>query len=85
MLGHACDFAADRDVLVSLYNAADGANWRQNTNWLSNLPMGAWSGVSSDDEGRVTRLNLEGNQLSGQAPTELGRLSLKDVMAESVT
>ena len=25
----------DRDVLVALYHATDGPNWRKNTNWLS--------------------------------------------------
>ena len=75
VLGHSCDFVTDRDVLVTLYNATDGANWRENTNWLSDLPLGEWTGVDTDDEGRVTKLDLEGNQLSGQIPAELGRLS----------
>ena len=75
VLGHSCDFAADRAVLVRLYNATDGPNWWYNTNWLSNRPMGSWDGVTTDDEGRVNRLNLEGNQLSGQIPTQIGSLS----------
>ena len=35
----------DRAALVALYNATDGANWRNNGNWLSNGPHGgmAWS------------------------------------------
>ena len=75
VLGFACDFAPDRSVLVRLYNATDGANWRESANWLTDLPMGEWDGVDTDDEGRVIRLNLEGSQLSGQIPTELSGLS----------
>ena len=75
VLGHSCDFVTDRDVLVTLYNATDGTNWRENTNWLSDLPLGGWTGVDTDDKGRVTRLDLEGIRLSGQVPDELGRLS----------
>ena len=52
------DSAEDRAVLVELYNATDGANWADNTNWLSDEPMREWHGVTTDDEGRVARLSL---------------------------
>ena len=69
------DSAEDRAVLVELYNATDGANWADNTNWLSEEPIREWHGVSTDDEGRVSELSLYENQLSGEIPTELGNLS----------
>ena len=69
------DSAEDRAVLVELYNATDGANWRTNTNWLSDEPMREWHGVVTDDEGRVAELSLDDNQLTGEIPTELGNLS----------
>ena len=69
------DSAEDRAVLVELYNATDGANWADNTNWLSDKPMRTWYGVTTDDEGRVAELSLSDNQLSGGIPTELGNLS----------
>ena len=65
----------DRDALVALYNATDGANWTDNTNWLSDEPLGDWHGVTTDDQGRVTELDFRGNQLSGTIPPELGNLS----------
>ncbi len=65
----------ERETLVELYNATDGANWTDNTNWLSDEPMREWYGVSTDDEGRVSELSLGNNQLSGDIPTELGNLS----------
>ena len=73
--GHPCDSAADRDVLVRFYNATDGLRWRNRTNWLSNQPMREWHGVTTGDEGRITELHLESNQLSGQIPTEVGQLA----------
>ena len=65
----------DRATLVALYNATGGANWTNNTNWLTNAPIGQWHGVTTDANGRVTKLYLQENVLSGQIPTELGSLS----------
>ena len=65
----------DREFLVALYNATDGANWTNNTNWLSDEPLGDWHGVTTDDEGRVTRLALSINNLAGTIPADLGSLS----------
>ena len=65
----------DRAALVALYNATNGGNWSNNTNWLSNRPLGEWHGVTTDNEGRVSWLDLNGNQLSGSIPAELGSLS----------
>ena len=65
----------DRDILVDLYNATDGPNWLNNTNWLSDEPLSEWYGVTTDGSGRVTWLDLPGNRLSGEIPAELGGLS----------
>ena len=65
----------DREILIALYNATDGANWTNNTNWLSDEPLGNWHGVTTDADGRVTRLALSSNNLAGTIPAELGSLS----------
>ena len=65
----------DRAALVALYNATDGPNWVDNTNWLTDAPLGEWYGVDTDGQGRVHRLDLGFNDLSGDIPPELGRLS----------
>ena len=36
----------DRAALMALYNATDGPNWVDNTNWLTDAPLGEWYGVS---------------------------------------
>ena len=67
--------AGDRDALAVLYNAADGANWTNNSGWLTDAPMSQWHGVGTNGNGRVTRLLLEYNRLSGEIPGELGSLT----------
>ena len=71
----ASDAATDRAALAALYNATDGANWLNNGNWLSNAPMREWHGVTTDSDGRVTRLLLSNNQLTGEISAELGSLT----------
>ena len=67
--------SADREVLIAFYHATDGPNWTNNTNWLSDEPLGEWYGVTMDADGRVTNLRLRENNLSGSIPPELGGLS----------
>ena len=67
--------ATDREALVALYNATDGPNWDSNYDWLSDAPLDEWYGVYTNDDGRVTELELEENQLSGEIPPELGNLA----------
>ena len=65
---------ADRLVLTTLFDVTDGAGWIHDENWLTDLPLADWHGVGVDDEGRVTELDLEANNLAGPMPVELGRL-----------
>ncbi len=66
---------SDRDVLVAFYNATDGPNWVDNTNWLTDAPLDDWHGVRTDAAGRVSVLSLRRNQLTGEIPAELGDLA----------
>ena len=69
------DPSSDRVALVALYNATDGANWKNNDKWVSDAPVGEWAGVTTNDSGRVTKVSLESNQLTGTIPPELGNLA----------
>ncbi|ARK12847.1 cellulose binding domain-containing protein [Fibrella sp. ES10-3-2-2] len=57
--------------LTDLYNATGGPNWTHKDNWLSGCTPCGWYGVTCDDNGRVTKLNLTGNNLVGTLPTSL--------------
>ena len=65
----------DRAALVALYHSTGGANWDDNTNWLTDRPIGEWHGVTTDSNGRVIRLDLGRNNLMGRIPPELGDLT----------
>ena len=78
--------ASDRAALVALYNATGGASWRLSTNWLSDRPLNAWDGVTTNSDGRVAGLDLFNNQLTGPIPAELGDLTrLRELELRSTT
>ena len=65
----------DRAALVALYHATDGPNWVDNGNWLTEVPLDEWYGISTDGAGRVTTIELAANALAGPLPPEIGRLA----------
>ena len=69
------DAASDRVVLNALYQATGGSSWVRNTNWGSDQPLNRWYGVSTDSKGRVVRLTLWSNGLTGAIPAQLGQLT----------
>ena len=67
--------SSDREVLIAFYYATGGPHWTNNTNWLSDEPIGEWYGVNANAVGRVTLLNLHENGLAaGLLPPVLGQL-----------
>ena len=67
-------------ALTELYDQAGGSNWTSDDNWLSDLPPGDWHGITTDAGGKVTAVNLAGNNLSGPLPQILSLLSdLRDL------
>jgi len=63
--------ATDRAALVALYEATTGGfDW---DNWLCEAPLDQWAGVTTDEDGRVTGLELD-NNMRGSIPPELGTL-----------
>ena len=74
-VGTAATPTSERDALVALYDATDGANWTRNTNWNTTAAVSTWYGVTTDSDGSVTDLYLSSNSLSGSLPAELGDLT----------
>ena len=75
------DDDTDREVLRDFYNATGGQDWTDNTNWLSNLPLHEWHGVTTNGQGQVTHLSLRDNNLSGSLPAELGKLVHLEILS----
>ena len=65
---------ADHAVLQAFYEATGGEDWTNDDNWLTGRPLDTWYGVSVDEDGRVTDLDLDFNGLRGHLPPELGDL-----------
>ena len=64
-----------RNVLVSLYSATGGENWKSSYRWVTRSSLGMWSGVTTDGDGRVTELHLSSNNLTGRIRPYLGQLT----------
>ena len=55
---------ADQEALAALYRAMGGPAWDESENWLSDLPINTWSGVTTDEDGHVTELILSDNKIA---------------------
>ena len=66
----------EREALIALYNATNGAGWTDNSGWVTATEGTecTWYGVGCVAD-QVQSLHLENNQLSGSIPPELGNLS----------
>ena len=78
--GVKCAPLTDRDILVALYDATQGANWSQSENWLTKAQLKEWDGVSIDGNGRVIWIRLQYNHLKGVIPPELGLFSHLEIL-----
>ena len=65
--------ASDRAALVALYNATEGESWITSTNWLSEVPLDQWHGVTTNSDGRVAELELGSSRVDGADPGRAGR------------
>lgn len=69
---------SDRNALIALYNSTNGSGWNNKTGW--NVPGNSgddpcgWHGITCAN-GRVTRIDLFQNNLTGNISVELGKVS----------
>lgn len=67
----------EHDALVALYNATDGLNWSNNSNW-EDFVEGTectWFGVTCTVNSTVSGISMPGNNLQGSLPVEIGDFS----------
>mmetsp|Transcript_7755 Transcript_7755/g.11455 ORF Transcript_7755/g.11455 Transcript_7755/m.11455 type:complete len:922 (+) Transcript_7755:242-3007(+) len=59
-----------RQGLEELYFATNGASWNSKLNWMSStVSFCEWIGITCNDDGQVTEIVLEGNNMSGSLTT----------------
>ena len=66
---------SDRAILMAFYRATGGGSAWTGNNWGSDEPIGTWEGVTTNAEGRVTRLVLYDLDVSEKIPPVLSQLT----------
>ncbi len=64
----------DSLALVDLYNNTNGPAWNNHANWLTATPVSTWAGITVSGD-RVTWIAISTNNLQGQLPTSIGKLT----------
>ena len=71
----------DRAPLLALYQTAGGGSWENK--WDTDFPVDDWHGVRTNEDNRVTELDLSDNGLSGEIEEiaeEIGKLSYLETL-----
>lgn len=67
--------AQERKALEAFYREAGGDSWNEKDGWLKpDVEVGDWIGIKTNDQGRVTEISLEMNNLKGKISTEITKL-----------
>ena len=69
---------SERDILVELFEATGGQNWKRKAGWGSDKSICSWEGVVCGrigESGPVSRLELWDNNLRGVVPESLAKLT----------
>lgn len=76
-----CPFPSEWNALLRLYESTGGPSWKYNYGWsqafanpTNIVPIINWKGVATNSQGSVTSITLEGNNLTGFIPEEVGDL-----------
>ena len=69
---------SDSLALVDFYDSTNGISWTNSTEWLTG-PLVSWYGVTVED-GRVTDLVLNSNNLTDTIPLSIGNLDFLDTL-----
>lgn len=64
---------SERSILESFYKALDGDKWEHKENWLSDKPLNEWYGITTDEKGKVVKIQLS-DTMTGKVPANLKHL-----------
>lgn len=57
--------ALEKQTLLTLFDSLNGNEWKDKTKWCSDEPIDRWKGVKVNRSGRIQKIILDDNQLSG--------------------
>ncbi|MBR1926296.1 MAG: Ig-like domain-containing protein [Bacteroidales bacterium] len=63
-----------KEILMELYNALDGPNWKKKSGWSMANSLNSWEGVGYGDDGSLV-LSFNQTGLKGEIPSCIGNLS----------
>ena len=64
---------SERSILESFYKALNGDEWGHKENWLSDKPLNEWYGITTDEKGKVVKIQLS-DTMTGKVPANLKHL-----------
>ena len=56
---------------MALYDATNGDEWDDSTNWLSDAPLCDWYGIDCNNDDDVIGIYLDSNNLQGECTVQL--------------
>jgi hypothetical protein len=66
---------SNQEILMTLYESTNGDAWIGSSGWGTERDACTWYGIRCSARGVITGLGLQGNNLSGSIPPELGNLT----------
>jgi Leucine-rich repeat (LRR) protein len=68
--------ATQKQALIDFYNSTNGANWYDDSNWLTgDSCANQWYGVTCDNSDNITKLLVPYNNLEGVVPASIADLT----------
>jgi hypothetical protein len=65
----------EKDALLNLYASAYGQYWQPKVNWLEEADIAKWDGITTNEQNKVTEINLAQRNLTGTIPSILTSLT----------
>lgn len=73
----------DRAALLAFYQSTGGDNWINKNGWGSDENIQSWYGITVNEDGRVIKIKLNDNKLSGTIPESISLEYLEELNVSS--